>query len=46
METHSINDLEGEDPEVEFKPLLKKVGKARSVTKIYDLLLPDTFEPH
>jgi len=46
METHSVNYLEGDDPEIEFKPLLKKVGKARSVAEIYDLLLPDTFEPY
>lgn len=46
METHSINYLEGEDPDLEFKPLLAEVGKARSVRKIYDLLQPDTFEPY
>jgi hypothetical protein len=46
METHSINYLEGDDPDLEFKPLLAKVGKARSVQKIYGLLQPDTFEPH
>ncbi len=45
METHAINYLEGDDPEVEFKPLLAKVAKARSVQEIYDLLQPDTFEP-
>jgi hypothetical protein len=46
MEAHAINYLEGEDPEIEFKPLLAKVGKARSVAEIYDLLQPDTFEPY
>jgi hypothetical protein len=46
METHSISYLEGDDPDLEFKPLLKKVGNARSVAEIYDLLLPDTFEPY
>jgi len=46
METHSINYLEGDDPDLEFKPLLGQLGKARSVQEIYDLLQPDTFEPH
>jgi len=46
METHSTSYLEGEDPEIEFKPLLAKVGKATSVAEIYDLLQPDTFEPY
>jgi len=46
METHSINYLEGDDPDLEFRPLLAKVGKARSVQQIYELLQPDTFEPH
>jgi hypothetical protein len=46
METHSINYLEGDDPDIEFRPLLAKVRKARSVEEIYDLLQPDTFEPH
>lgn len=46
MEAHMINYLEGDDPDVEFKPLLAKVGKARTVEEIYDLLQPDTFEPH
>ena len=46
MEAHAINYLEGDDPDVEFRPLLAKVGKAQSVAEIYDLLQPDTFEPH
>jgi hypothetical protein len=46
METHSINYLDGDDPDLEFKPLLKKVGKARSVAELHDLLPPDTFEPY
>lgn len=46
MEAHAINYLEGDDPDVEFKPLLAKVGKARTVAEIHDLLQPDTFEPH
>ena len=46
METHRINRLEGDDPDFEFKPLLAKVGEARSVQNIYDLLRPDTFEPY
>lgn len=46
MEAHAINYLEGDDPDIEFKPLLAKVGKARTVAEIYDLLQPDTFESH
>jgi len=31
---------------LEFEPLLAQVRSARSVTEIYELLQPDTFEPH
>jgi hypothetical protein len=46
MEAHAINYLEGEDPEIEFKPLLAKVDRAPAVAELYDLLQPDTFESH
>jgi hypothetical protein len=46
MEKHAINYLEGEDPEIEFKPLLTKVDRAPSVAELYDLIQPDTFESH
>ena len=46
MEAHAINYLEGDDPDLEFRPLLTRVGKSRSVAEIYDLLQPDTFESH
>lgn len=46
MEAHAISYLEGDDPEVEFEPMLASVRRARSITEIYDLIQPDTFEPH
>jgi hypothetical protein len=46
MKANAINYLEGDDPDLEFRPLLRKVGRARSVREVYDLLQPDTFEPY
>lgn len=42
----SEDDYYGEDGQKEFKSMLRKVEKARSVAKIYDLLQPDTFESY
>lgn len=46
MEAHAESYLEGDEREVEFEPLLAKVEAARSVAEVYELLQPDTFEPH
>lgn len=46
METDIDSYLNGEPREKEFEPLLAKVREARSVAELYDLLQPDTFEPH
>jgi hypothetical protein len=35
-----------EGDEAEFSLLLDKVSRARSVTELYELLQPDTFEPY
>ncbi|MCR5877472.1 hypothetical protein [Phenylobacterium sp. J367] len=32
--------------EAEFESLLARVGKARSVAEVYELIQPDTFEPY
>jgi hypothetical protein len=42
----SRDDYYGEDGQAEYKATLRKIGKARSIAKIYDLLQPDTFEPY
>ena len=46
MEADVDSYLNGDPREKEFEPLLTKVREARSVTEIYDLLQPDTLEPH
>lgn len=46
MQANAASYLEGDDPELEFKPLLARIEKARSVGEVYDLLQPDTFESH
>jgi hypothetical protein len=46
MQANAISYLEGDDPELHFKPLLARVEQARSVGEVYDLLQPDTFEAH
>jgi len=38
--------FEGGERETEFEPLLSAVRAARSVGDLYELLQPDTFEPH
>lgn len=45
METFSESYLEGDDPAVEFEPRLENIRRAKSVSEIYDLIHPDTFEP-
>jgi hypothetical protein len=45
METSQV-DYYGEEGQAEYRSTLKKIGKARSIAKIYDLLQPDTFEPY
>ena len=46
LEAHAENYFEGDDRETEFEPLLSAVRAADSVGEIYELLQPDTFEPH
>jgi hypothetical protein len=46
MEAHISDYLDGDDREAEFEPLLASVKRARSIEEIFDLLQPDTFEPH
>jgi hypothetical protein len=46
MEAHAENYFEGDERETEFEPLLSAVRTARSVRELYELLQPDTFEPH
>jgi hypothetical protein len=45
MELSKI-DYYGDEGQAEYRSTLKKIEKARSIAKIYDLLQPDTFEPH
>jgi len=46
MEAHAEDYFEGDERETEFEPLLSAVRSASSTSEIYDLLQPDTFEPH
>ena len=46
MEAHAEDYSDGDEDEDEFKPLLAKVKKTRKIAAIYELLQPDTFEPH
>lgn len=39
-------DYYGKDGQAEYRSTLRKIGRARSIEKIYDLLQPDTFEPY
>ncbi len=39
-------DYYGDEGQTEYRSVLKKIDRARSISKIYDLLQPDTFEPH
>ena len=45
MELSKI-DYYGEDGEAEYRSTLKRLEKTRSISKIYDLLEPDTFESY
>jgi len=38
-------DYYGEDGQAEYRSTLEKIREARSISDIYDLLQPDTFEP-
>jgi hypothetical protein len=40
------DDYYADDGQAEYKATRRKVGNARSVVRIYDLLQPDTFEPY
>lgn len=42
----SREDYYGEEGQAEYRSTLKKIEKARSIARIYDLLQPDTFEPY
>jgi hypothetical protein len=46
MEAHAENYFQGDERETEFEPLLSAARAARSVGELYELLQPDTFEPH
>jgi hypothetical protein len=46
MEAHAEDYFEGDGRETDFEPLLAAVRSASSASEIYDLLQPDTFEPH
>ena len=39
-------DYYGKDGQAEYRSTLRKIGRARSIEKLYELLAPDTFEPH
>ena len=39
-------DYYGDEGQAEYRSMLKKIEKARSIAQIYDLLQLDTFEPH
>lgn len=45
METSRI-DYYGEAGQAEYRSTLRKIGKTRSISNIYDLLQPDTFKPY
>ncbi|MBX3482379.1 hypothetical protein [Phenylobacterium sp.] len=45
METSRI-DYYGEEGQAEYRSMIRKIGKTRSISKIYDLLQPDTFESY
>lgn len=42
----SRDDYYGKEGQAEYKAMVRSIGKARSIAKIYDLLQPDTFEPY
>jgi hypothetical protein len=42
----SREDYYGDDGQAEYRSTLRKIGKTRSISKLYDLLQPDTFEPY
>jgi len=46
LETFRSDYTGFEGDEAEFSALLDKVGQARSIAEIYELLQPDTFEPY
>jgi hypothetical protein len=46
LEAHAETYFEGGERETEFEPLLSAVLAACSVSEVYELLQPDTFEPH
>ena len=46
LERHAEDYFQGDERETEFEPLLSSARSAGSVSEIYDLLQPDTFEPH
>ncbi len=46
MEAFSENYFDAGEREAEFAPLLAQVNRTRKIADIYELLQPDTFEPH
>lgn len=46
MEAHAEDYFEGDERETEFEPLHSAVQAASSIGELYELLQPDTFEPH
>lgn len=46
MEAHDEDYFQGDERETEFEPLLSAVRAACAVGEVYDVLQPDTFEPH
>jgi hypothetical protein len=46
LETFRSDYTGFEGDEAEFSSLLEKVGQARSIAELYELLQPDTFEPY
>ena len=45
MESSQV-DYYGDDGQAEYRSMIRSIGKARSVAKLYDLLAPDTFESY
>lgn len=46
LEAHAENYFDGDGRETDFDPFLAEVKGANSVAELYELLQPDTFEPH
>jgi hypothetical protein len=45
VETYSVDYMDGDD-DTEYRSLLEKLGAAGSISEIYELFQPDTFEPY